>query len=390
MRPHSCSGCCVCGSYLNPSWLEEDAIFLNDEKWEIRHGQRKVLFLDAKELESKYIDKDMASIWTSFYRLILYDFSKGEFTLTGIGQQFNTTFTAPKDAAKAFAGVPPRDRKDFTKIYDVAPDLSWWNGDLGDDYEKIDLRHLPIGIHMSCWKLAQWKLGPGVAENLELFIAIALRTTFGIISGFRGEGNTWPFNIYEIVAMKNSSCAERGGDIISELWSRNLYELQDRVDYDPSRNPWTQNIIDSSRRIKKQISFAQPLPQSMIPDLPLEIWFEILDFLDCKEVSNLGIALQIAIPDRYWRSRAALNLIEIDEIAEEDLNWHYLCLKFEAVYATGEKFESRRYIVDILSNKIKPTYLQNLGKRDFPRLEEVMGECEDAILRYLHRYDFLD
>jgi len=111
----------------------------------------------------------------------------------------------------------------------------------------------------------------------------------------------------------------------------------------------------------------------MIPDLPLEILFAILDFLDCKEISNLGIALQITIPDCYWRSRAALNLIEVDEITEEDLNWQYLCLKFEAVYATGEKFESRRYVVDILSNKIKPTYLQNLGKRDFPRLEEVIS-----------------
>lgn len=61
---------------------------------------------------------------------------------------------------------------------------------------------MPVAIHMSCWKLAQWKLGPGVAENLELFIAIALRTTIEILRGF--NGNTLPFKIYEIVAMKNS------------------------------------------------------------------------------------------------------------------------------------------------------------------------------------------
>jgi hypothetical protein len=179
-------------------------------------------------------------------------------------------------------------------------------------------------------------------------------------------------------------------DILLEIMGRNLEEFRDRVDYDPSRNPWAPNIIDSSRRIKKRISFAQPLSQSMIPDLPLEILFEILDFLDCKGISNLGIALQIAIPDRYWRSRAALNLLEIDEITEEDLNWQYLCLKFEAVYATGEKFESRRYIVDILSNKIKPTYLQNLGKRDFPRLEEVINECQDKIERHYGPLDYSD
>lgn len=102
--------------------------------------------------------------------------------------------------------------------------------------------------------------------------------------------------------------------------------------------------------------------------------FQTLDLLDGKEISNLSIALQILIPDCYWRSRLTPNLIEIDEIAEEDLSWQYLCSKFEAVYPKGRKFEARRHIVDILINKIKPAYLQDLGKRDFPRLEEVMDE----------------
>lgn len=66
--PNYSPGCCICGTHLNSSWLEEDAPFLNDEKW-IRNGQGKVLFLDAKELESKYIDTDMPGIWTSFFRL---------------------------------------------------------------------------------------------------------------------------------------------------------------------------------------------------------------------------------------------------------------------------------------------------------------------------------
>lgn len=61
----------------------------------------------------------------------------------------------------------------------------------------------PIGIHMSCWKLAQWKIGPGLAENLELFIAIALRTNFKILFEF-GWGNTEPFKLYEMATMNNS------------------------------------------------------------------------------------------------------------------------------------------------------------------------------------------
>lgn len=62
------AGCCVCGTYLNGSWLEEDASFLSDEEW-IRNEQGKVLFLDAQELESTYIDTDERGIWISFFRL---------------------------------------------------------------------------------------------------------------------------------------------------------------------------------------------------------------------------------------------------------------------------------------------------------------------------------
>lgn len=62
-----------------------------------------------------------------------------------------------------------------------------------------------------------------------------------------------------------------------------------------------------------------------------------------------------------------------------DLNWQYLCVQFEAVYATDERFESRRYILDLLSNKIEPVYLQNLGEREFPRLDEVIDECIETV-----------
>jgi hypothetical protein len=115
-------------------------------------------------------------------------------------------------------------------------------------------------------------------------------------------------------------------------------------------------------------------------DLPSEIFFDILDLLDCKTISTLGVALPIVIPDCYWRSRAAWNLIEVDEIAGEDLNWQYLCSKFEAVSATRIRLEARRYIVDLLRENIKSKYLQNLKKREFPRLEEVIDECQDKLL----------
>lgn len=65
----------LCGWLINPSWEDRsgyDAIFLSDEKWETQHGREKVIFMDAKELEMKYLEKHMPVIWTSFHRLSTY------------------------------------------------------------------------------------------------------------------------------------------------------------------------------------------------------------------------------------------------------------------------------------------------------------------------------
>ena len=130
----------------------------------------------------------------------MYDSSKGEFTLTGIGWRSQWKFSAPKDATKAFAGVPPEDRKDFTKIYSNTTDFGWRNFEIDT---SMNGHNSPIGIHMSCWKLAQWQIGSGLADNLELFIAIALLTNFKILSKF-GWGNTEPFKLYKMATMNNS------------------------------------------------------------------------------------------------------------------------------------------------------------------------------------------
>jgi hypothetical protein len=84
----------------------------------------------------------------------MYDSSKEEFTVTGIGQHFQWKFSAPKDVAKAFAGVPPKDRKDSIKIYNDIADLGWWNYEIDT---SMNSHNSHVDIHMSCWKLAQWK-----------------------------------------------------------------------------------------------------------------------------------------------------------------------------------------------------------------------------------------
>ena len=39
----------------------------------------------------------------------------------------------------------------------------------------IDWRDMPLGVHMSCWKVAQLIPGPPTEDNLEPSVAIALQ-----------------------------------------------------------------------------------------------------------------------------------------------------------------------------------------------------------------------
>lgn len=89
--------------------------------------------------------------------------------------------------------------------------------------------------------------------------------------------------------------------------------------------------------------------------------------------------MQMAIPDSYWRERAAEYLIEMDGIAgdESNINWQYLSTEVEAARC-DTMVNGRRYVVDILRG-IKPRYLQNLNERVLPRLEDLLYQIQDEV-----------
>lgn len=128
----------------------------------------------------------------------MYDSSKEDFILTGIGQEFGNKLIVPKDVTKALVGRPPKDKKDLTWAYKNWKS-DWWC-DIPCSYKRKDWRYLPLFIHMSCWKLAQWKLGPSVTDNLELFTAIALQTTSDIVLQ-SWDSSSLPSHLHKIVTM---------------------------------------------------------------------------------------------------------------------------------------------------------------------------------------------
>lgn len=55
--------------------------------------------------------------------------------------------------------------------------------DVYHTFTMRDWRERARAVHMSCWQLAQYILGPGIEENLELFAAIALQYNFKMDQG---------------------------------------------------------------------------------------------------------------------------------------------------------------------------------------------------------------
>jgi hypothetical protein len=119
---------------------------------------------------------------------------------------------------------------------------------------------------------------------------------------------------------------------------------------------------------------------SRILDLPAELlYYQILNRVTFKDLSNWMIATRMAIPDLYWRERAAFYLIEMDDLSKKDrakINWQYLSTKLEV----NSEFQIRRHVVDSL-RALKPTYMRNLDIRVFPSLTDVMYRVQDQAVQ---------
>lgn len=131
---------------------------------------------------------------------------------------------------------------------------------------------------------------------------------------------------------------------------------------------------------KMRSSDQSETTSSRILDLPAELlYYQILNRVIFEDLSNWIIATQIAIPDLYWRERAAFYLIEMDDLSNKDkakINWQYLSTKLEV----NSEFQIRRHVVDSL-RAMKPTYMRNLDKRVFPSLKDVMYRAQDQAVQ---------
>jgi hypothetical protein len=325
----------------------------------------------------------------------LYDHEENKHCLSGVGQILrldNTSngegYVAPREPGKAFIGKPARDDIRLTKVY-TEQYMGWWTC---YSWGWLNWRDLPLGVHMSCWKVAQLILGPSIEDNLELFATIALQNAREAI-----KHNEY-LPIRAIDDWRGKKCFANNMEDLEKRLTNKLYssELVPALSHgrtedpfreinDPYRIHVVKRAIARSKNIKRpRFTCSRNRPKGLLLGLPPELlYYQILDLLTCKELSGLEIAMQIAIPNSYWRRRAAEYLVEMDDITDDEesnINWQYLSTEIEAA-GSGRKFNGRRHVVDILRG-IKPRYLQNLNKRAFPCLKDLIYRIQDEVNQY--------
>lgn len=241
-----------------------------------------------------------------------------------------------------------REREHLTVAYDTNAFFQWSN----NWFEKYhDWRQLPFAIHMGCWKLALWELGPSIENNnLELFAAVVLQN-FALAHHHREEYDTErKFDPYRITR-------------VQEVIARSC----------DSRHTKSREAADWKRQ-----SFTHSHSKA-ISNLPVELLHLILDLLEYREIKKLELALgTLNVADsRYWRQRASRNLVEMDEVALfPNVDWRYLCMASERIRG-GDDFEVRHRVLRILRDEIKPILLQNLKERNVPSLKEIVNQVRE-------------
>lgn len=303
------------------------------------------------------------------YDVVWYDQVNERFRLSGVGHfdpycgYYGIQNGAAKEYEEALVGHV-RTLQHKTETLTTGPcsfmQFSWWHyttqlsENTQAEFISAHWSSLPLAMHMSCWKLAQWVMGPALLDhdkNLELSAGVILKLI-----------------LHQ-----------------SHLW----YDSEKRVHYDlsgdPYRIPQVKQLIARSKEEKKEKEKRQRHSEekpkarprsSQLSRLPIEVFEMTLDYLTVKEILKLEDALLLVLVDGYWRRRASWDLVEINELSgeEETIDWRYLCTHLDRMIRRDEAFDNRNHVTRILRDHVKPEFLRILEEGDHPSLEQIIVE----------------
>ncbi|KAE8347879.1 hypothetical protein BDV24DRAFT_157359 [Aspergillus arachidicola] len=100
---------------------------------------------------------------------------------------------------------------------------------------------------------------------------------------------------------------------------------------------------------KRRQSVRKRVRQVGACNLSVEILYMIANYLPSQAIANMEKAWGFRFGNTFWYSRIPTKIFhEVEDVAEEDLDWQRLCLKLERRLEKSEALNTRRYLLECL------------------------------------------
>ncbi|KAK2756557.1 hypothetical protein FQN54_005450 [Arachnomyces sp. PD_36] len=228
-------------------------------------------------------------------------------------------------------------------------------------------RNYPDGypIHAHCWTMMERVIGPDAENNLDILLKVLTQ-----------RWDTEPPNFVITRHRPGADAKKYPPEEIYTTW-------------DPTDVPEVQAVIrqytrqNSSEETKLGNSNFRNLG---VLDLPLDIIFQIFDYISAADTESILTATQWKLPNSYWRSRFPRKLIfEIDEFISPEtedpgVDWAFLCLGIEKLLENERVYglQSRQRIFRILQS-VKELFEDRKRRVQASRDSEAPAEPEEGL-----------
>ncbi|KIN02421.1 hypothetical protein OIDMADRAFT_53931 [Oidiodendron maius Zn] len=218
----------------------------------------------------------------------------------------------------------------------------------------------PIGIpiHSCCWDILERHIGPcRGSHDLERLVHVLHKRWTGAY--FFGLGNS--------IKIKNN---RKVWDAVLQSFYEDGYQGYSVCDSDPVAtltNPTNREMFEHFTPRIKEFARKKRLRTlrswrfynnsvAISSHLPLEIVYNILDYIHGTDTLLALEMLEWQVPDSYWRRRIPQDVlsdldIDLEELnAIADIDWPFLCLKAEELLDTSPSFLNRQRILRIVES----------------------------------------
>ncbi|OGM48300.1 hypothetical protein ABOM_002177 [Aspergillus bombycis] len=207
--------------------------------------------------------------WSRFYRVYLHDTRNDNYRILGVSIHIAVEVleAVPRDTAMGVIGYPEKDRDRLIQATRVGQDNDTSSNGLVGYY-----------VHDSCWELLTHH---AVGEIARRYLALVVKNLLSLLKE------------KPLLALKGWREAVRGNLVLD----------------DPAPIKIIQHLIKQTRTRPHARFYIQGPVNSRLCYLPVEILYEIMDYVSPNDVKNVQIAIEYSLGDGYWRTRVRTKLV---------------------------------------------------------------------------------